>query len=343
MRRLLNSLYVLSEDSYLTLDGDNIVVVNGSSIAGRYPLHILENILCFGYRGASPALMGACADKNIGLNFYSRYGKFLARTTGKSLGNVLLRKQQYAISNDNVRSLAIAKNMMLGKIYNCRWSIERTLRDHGERVDYELLKAISLELNDGLTKVQEAKEIDGLRGIEGQLAARYFSIFDELIINQKDTFEFITRNRRPPMDNVNALLSFAYTILANDCTNALESNGLDAFVGFMHTDRPGRKSMALDLMEELRAILADRFVLTLINKKVIKGEHFERQQDGAVWLNDDGRKVFFKAWQERKKETIKHPFLNEKVEWGLVPHVQALLLARTIRGDIDEYPPFLWK
>lgn len=262
---------------------------------------------------------------------------------GKSYGNVLLRKQQYLISSDHEKSIPYVRNMITGKIFNCRWSMERTLRDHGERVDYEKLKQISLELNEGIKKIQECTDLNTLRGIEGQLASRYFSIFDELIINQKVTFHFAGRNRRLPLDNVNALMSFAYTILGGDCANALESNGLDSYVGFMHTDRPGRTSLALDLMEELRGIMADRFVLTLINMKVIKPECFERQQDGAVWLNDIGRKQFFKSWQERKKEVFMHPYLKEKVEWGLVPHIQALLLARTIRGDLEEYPPFLWK
>lgn len=343
MRKLLNTLYVLSEENYLTLDGENLVVLKGNETAGRYPLHIFDNIVSFSYKGATPALMGACAERNIGLSFFNPYGKFLARTMGKSYGNVLLRKQQYFISNDNEKSIYYVRNMITGKIFNCRWSIERTLRDHGERIDYEKLKHISYELNEGIKKIQECSDIDTLRGMEGQLASRYFSAFDNLIINQKDVFYFNGRNRRPPLDNVNALLSFAYTILGGDCANALESNGLDSYVGFMHTDRPGRISLALDLMEELRGIMADRFVISLINMKVMKPEYFEKQQDGAVWLNDMGRKQFFKSWHERKKEVILHPYLKEKVEWGLVPHIQALLLARTIRGDLEEYPPFLWK
>ena len=233
--------------------------------------------------------------------------------------------------------------MIVGKVFNSRWSIERTLRDHAYRVDAERLKKISNSLYSTLPKIDSTRKLDELRGMEGKAAEQYFSVFDDMILNQKDEFVFKTRNRRPPLDNVNALLSFAYTILAGDCANALSSVGLDSYVGFMHGDRPGRVSLALDLMEEMRPVLADRFILTLINTRAIQGVHFEKQRDGAVLLNSDGRKIFLSAWQNHKKETITHPFLKEKIEWGLVPYVQALLLARTIRGDIDEYPPFLWK
>ena len=343
MRKLLNTLYVMTESCYLTLDGENIVVVDGEKTIGRFPLHTLENIICFSYKGASPALMGACAERKIGMSFFSPRGKFLARVTGKGYGNVLLRKEQYRISDVEERSIIYAKNMITGKIFNSRWCIERTLRDHAYRVDTEKLKQVSMVLYETLPKVEKASGLDELRGIEGKAAEQYFSVFDNLILNQKEDFSFQTRNRRPPLDNVNAILSFAYAILAGDCANALESVGLDSYVGFMHGDRPGRTSLALDLMEELRPVLGDRFVLTLINTKAIRAEHFEKQKDNAVLLNDEGRKVFFNAWQNHKKEKITHPFLKEKIEWGLVPYVQALLLARTIRGDLDEYPPFLWK
>lgn len=343
MRKLLNTLYVMTESCYLTLDGENIVVVDGEKTIGRFPLHTLENIICFSYKGASPALMGACAERKIGMSFFSPRGKFLARVTGKGYGNVLLRKEQYRISDVEERSIIYAKNMITGKIFNSRWCIERTLRDHAYRVDTEKLKQVSMVLYETLPKVEKASGLDELRGIEGKAAEQYFSVFDNLILNQKEDFSFQTRNRRPPLDNVNAILSFAYAILAGDCANALESVGLDSYVGFMHGDRPGRTSLALDLMEELRPVLGDRFVLTLINTKAIRAEHFEKQKDNAVLLNDEGRKVFFNAWQNHKKEKITHPFLKERIEWGLVPYVQALLLARTIRGDLDEYPPFLWK
>lgn len=343
MKKLLNTLYVMTESCYLTLEGENIVIVDEDIILGRFPLHTLENIICFTYKGASPALMGACAERKIGMNFFSPRGKFLARITGKKYGNVLLRKEQYRISDLEEKSVAYARNMITGKVFNSRWCIERTMRDHAYRVDTEKLKQISCVLHETLPKIDEVNDLNELRGLEGKAAEQYFSVFDELILNQKDEFYFHIRNRRPPLDNVNALLSFAYTILAGDCANALESVGLDPYVGFMHGDRPGRTSLALDIMEELRPILGDRFVLTLINTKAIKSEHFEKQKDNAVYLNDAGRKIFFNAWQNHKKEMITHPFLKEKIEWGLVPYVQALLLARAIRGDMEEYPPFLWK
>lgn len=343
MRKLLNTLYVMTDSCYLTLDGENIVIQNGEKILGRFPLHTLENIICFTYKGATPALMGACAERKIGMSFFSPRGAFLARVVGKEYGNVLLRKEQYRISDDDIRSTAYAKNMIVGKVYNSRWSIERTLRDHAYRVDAEKLKQISNILYETLPKLDSAAGLDELRGIEGKAAEQYFSVLNDMILNQKEEFAFTRRNRRPPLDNINAVLSFAYTVLAGDCANALSSVGLDPYVGFMHGDRPGRTSLALDLMEELRPVLADRFILTLINTKAIQAAHFEIQKDNAVLLSDDGRKVFFNAWQNHKKETITHPYLKEKIEWGLVPYVQALLLARTIRGDIEEYPPFLWK
>lgn len=343
MRKLLNTLFILSEETYLSLDGENIVILAENSEKRRFPLHMLENIMCFSYKGASPALMGACAERKIGLSFFSPNGKFLAGVHGKEYGNVLLRKQQYRISDDKEQGVQYAKNMMIGKVYNSRWTLERTARDHKERVDYESIRKISVELQEGLLKIRTVDNIDQLRGIEGELASRYFSVFDELILNQKDDFIFQTRNRRPPMDRVNALLSFAYAVVERECANALRSVGLDPFVGFMHTDRPGRESMALDIMEEFRSILCDRFVLTLINTKTVRNDSFMKGDDGAVLLNDKGRKIFFNNWQNRKRELITHPFLKEKMEWGLVPYIQALLLARTIRGDIEEYPPFLWK
>lgn len=343
MKKLLNTLYVLSEDVYLALDGENVVVLREEETAGRFPLHTLENIVSFSYKGASPALLGACASRMIGMSFYSPRGKFLARTAGTSYGNVLLRKEQYRISDLPEKSLFYAKNMIIGKVFNCRWSLERTIRDNGMRINTERVKKVSLALNEGLNNIRNCESLDSLRGLEGEMASQYFSVFDELVINQKDAFKFNGRSRRPPMDNINALLSFVYTILGNECAGALEGVGLDAYVGFMHCDRPGRKSLALDLLEELRGIMADRFVLTLVNKKVIKDEHFDRQGDGAVLLNEEGRKQFFSAWQSHKKELLTHPFLKEKISWGLVPYVQALLLARTIRGDLESYPPFLWK
>lgn len=293
MRKLLNTLYVMTDSCYLTLDGENIVIQNGDKVLGRFPLHTLENIICFTYKGATPALMGACAERKIGMSFFSPRGVFLARVVGKEYGNVLLRKEQYRISDDEKRSVTYAKNMIVGKVFNSRWSIERTLRDHAYRVDAEKMKQVSNILYETLPKLDGVSGLDELRGIEGKAAEQYFSVLNDMILNQKEDFAFIRRNRRPPLDNINAILSFAYTILAGDCANALSGVGLDPYVGFMHGDRPGRTSLALDLMEELRPVLADRFILTLINTKAIQAVHFERQKDNAVLLNDDGRKVFF--------------------------------------------------
>lgn len=340
---MLNTLFILTESYYLTLDGENIVVMNGKDTVARFPLHNLEGIVSFTYKGATPALMGACAERNIGLSFFSPQGQFLANTVGKPYGNVLLRKAQYRISEEEKDRFQYARNMIIGKVYNARWSLDRTLRDHAMRVNEEQLRKVSNELKEGLLKLQNCESEESLRGIEGELATRYFSVFNELIINQKDEFLFSGRNRRPPLDRVNALLSFTYMILTNECTYALSSVGIDPYIGFLHTLRPGRVSMSLDLVEELRAIMADRFILTLINTRSIKAVHFDVQADGAVLLNEEGRKQFFSSWQTHKKETITHPYLGEKIEWGLVPYVQALLLARTIRGDLEQYPPFLWK
>ena len=343
MRRMLNTLFVLTEDTYLTLDGENIVLNREREETARFPLHTLEQILCFSYPGASPALMGACTQRGIGLAFFTPRGRFLARAGGPVRGNVLLRQQQYRTADDLSASCAYAKGFILGKVYNARWVLERATRDHPARVPAGRLKELSGQLAAALPKIEAAESLEGLRGLEGEAAQKYFDGFDSLILQQKETFSFTVRSRRPPLDPVNALLSFAYALLANDCTSALEGVGLDPSVGFMHRPRPGRASLALDLMEELRPVMADRFVLTCINQKMLAGRHFDRQESGAVLLNENGRKVFLQAWQQRKQQTIQHPFLGEKIPWGLVPYLQALLLARTLRGDMERYPPFFWK
>lgn len=343
MRKLLNTLYVTTPDSYLSLDGENIVVLKEENTKVRVPLHNLEGVVAFGYTGASPALMGKCAEENIALTFLTAHGRFLARVSGKTKGNVILRREQYRIADEEMKSLAIAKNCILGKIYNCRQVIDRAVRDHAARIDTGKLKSISLQLSDSLDNVKNSESLDSLRGYEGEAASRYFSVFDELILQQKDEFAFNGRNKRPPLDNMNAMLSFVYTLLTHDTASALETVGLDSYVGFLHTDRPGRVSLALDLMEELRPFFADRFVISLVNKRVINGKGFEKQESGAVFMTNETRREILRHWQERKQEKIKHPFLNETIEWGLVPHVQAMLLARYIRGDLDGYPPFMWK
>lgn len=267
MRKLLNTLYVTSENSYLALDGENLVVYDEKKELGRLPLHNLDGIVSFGYRGTSPALMGACAERNISLCYLTPQGKFLARVTGKVQGNVLLREQQYKSSKDDEISLTIAKNCIMGKVYNARWVLERAIRDHGMQIDVEGVKKASLHLKESLQYIQNAESKDQLRGYEGEAASIYFGVFNELILQQKKEFNFQGRNKRPPKDNVNAMLSFVYTLLTNQITSALEVVGLDPYVGYLHTDRPGRVSLALDLIEELRSVYADRFVLSLINKK----------------------------------------------------------------------------
>ena len=343
MRQLLNTLFVTSEDVYLSLDGENVVASRDKAVLARYPLHTLSGILSFGYPGASPALMGACARRGIALAFCTPQGKFLARVCGEANGNVLLRRTQYRMADDPAQSCRIARSMVFGKIYNARRSIERTRRDHALRVDGQRLAVVSDQLKALLPQIASETALDSLRGKEGVGAAAYFGVFDQLILGDRSVFSFQTRSRRPPLDPVNALLSFAYSLLSHDCAAALESVGLDSYVGFLHRDRPGRSSLALDLMEELRPCIAERFVLTTINNRIFKEKDFTYREGGGVWLTDDARRTFLQRWQERKRETLTHPFVGEKLPWGLVPYLQALLLARCLRGDLDEYPPFLWK
>lgn len=343
MRRLNNVLYVTTPDLYLSLEGENVVLKKKEEVVHRIPLHNLEGIITFGYTGASPGLMGACAKRSIALTFLSSHGRFLARISGEQNGNVLLRKAQYRFAEDIEASLEIAKNMVIGKIYNSKWVIERAIRDYAIRFDTTKLKEASMHLSDMMRIIPSVKNAPVLLGIEGECAKTYFQIFGMMILQQKDSFQFTERNKRPPLDNVNALLSFTYTLLAHDCASALESAGLDAYVGFYHKDRPGRISLALDIMEEFRSVVADRFVLSLINKKMISDSGFTKKANGAVIMDDETRKVVLTAWQNKKNEKITHPYLAEKMEWGIVPFAQAQLLARYLRGDIDEYPPFFWK
>ena len=343
MRRLLNTLYVLTEDTYLSLDNDNVVINQGNSILKKFPLNMLEQILYFGYKGASPALMGECAKRSISLCFYKPNGRFLASVEGTRSGNVLLRKKQYRVSDNEEASCSVARSFIVGKVFNSRSVLERAKRDHGISLDVDLLSEASNQLLSIARSCRKCNCLDVLRGFEGEAASLYFAQFDKLILQNKDYFAFNGRVKRPPVDAVNAMLSFAYTLLANDCASALEGVGLDPYVGFLHRDRPGRISLALDLMEELRSILADRFVLTMINNRVLNKKSFLVQENGAVLLTDTARKTFLSAWQERKKTIITHPFIDEKVPWGLVPFVQAQLLARYLRGDLEEYPSFLWK
>lgn len=343
MKKLLNALYITTPERWLSLDGENVVISEGGDTVGRVPLHNLESIHSFGGVGATPALLGKCAEYGIGLNFLSRSGKFLCSVIGETTGNVFLRREQYRIADDEERSLDIAKKMIVGKIFNSRYSAERTLRDHSLRINTEKFERVSSFLLNSARKCDTVLSKDELRGIEGEAASVYFGVFDEMILQQKKDFVFTTRSKRPPLDRVNALLSFSYIMMTSMCTSALYAAGLDPFVGFMHTDRPGRRSLALDLLEEFRSVICDRFVLSQINKKQVSAGDFDQREDGAVLLNENGKKIFLSAWQRYKQEEITHPFIREKVQRGLLPYVQAQLLARYIRGDLDCYPVFLRK
>lgn len=343
MRKLLNTLFVMQPDLYLSLEGENIVLLKEKKKINQIPLHNLESVVTFGYVGTSPALMGYCAEHNISLVFLTKSGRFRARVVGKSKGNVLLRKKQYQLSEDETQSTFIARNFILGKIYNQKWVLERMTRDYPLRVDVEQFKETSQYLSAIMVEVRRCNHLEQLRGWEGQAATQYYKLFDSMILQQKEDFYFHSRTRRVPLDNVNAMLSFAYTLLAIETSAALESVGLDAYVGFLHRDRPGRESLALDVIEELRSIYADRFVLSLINKKMIKKDDFIKKENGASRMTEEGQKKFLTAWQNKKQENITHPYLGEKLSWGLIPYAQSLLLSRFLRGDLDEYPPFLWK
>jgi CRISP-associated protein Cas1 len=344
MKHLGNVLYITTPEAYLTLDGENIVVLKGENLSTRLPLHNLENIVCFTWQGASPALMGACAERNIGLCFLTPNGRFQARVTGKVRGNVLLRKKQYEVSEKEADSLPIATSFLLGKISNSRKVLERAIRDHSmllaERV--QSLTGASNFLKETFKTMPACSSIGDLMGFEGSAAKVYFGVFDHLILQQRADFFFRERSRRPPLDNMNSLLSFLYTLLTNEVASSLEAVGLDPYVGFLHQDRPGRPSLALDLMEELRPVFADRLALSLVNRRQIMGKGFTQKESGGILMDDDTRKAVLIAWQERKKEEIIHPYLKERVPFGLIPHIQAMLLARYLRGDLDAYPPFFW-
>lgn len=330
-------------ETYLANSGNNIVVMLEQKSIAKLPMQNFESIVTFGYSGMSPSLMQKCLDSGIAVTFMSNSGHLKGRLVGKQIGNVYLRQGQYKTANDQDASLRIAKNFILGKVYNQRWIVERFLRDHPLQIDTEKFRIISQRLKKGLSNIQSVASIDELRGIEGKLATDYFSVFNDMILNQKDDFYYHGRNRRPPLDRVNSLLSLAYSLLRVECASALAANGLDTYIGFMHVDRPGRESLALDLMEELRGVIADRFVLRLINKQMVHANDFVQKADGATIMTDEARKKFLSNWQKNKMVELNHPYLKEKIEWGLVPFAQAQLLARCIRGDTDGYAPFLWK
>jgi CRISPR-associated protein Cas1 len=346
MRRHLNTIYVTSEDAWVRKDGANIVVEVEGVERGRAPIHMIGGLICFGRAGASPAVLAACAEAGVGVSLLTPNGRFIARVEGPRSGNVLLRRAQYRQADKAEQALPIVRAIVAGKAANQRTVLRRALRDHGDAMSdahRQALEVAEARLTDIARRCLTGTDINSLRGIEGEAAQVYFSVFDHLILVEDRSFGFTTRSRRPPLDRINALLSFLYAMLGHDCRSALETFGLDPQVGFLHTDRPGRASLALDLMEELRPVLADRLALSLVNRRQLVPKDFIIQEAGAVTLTDTARKEVLVAYQERKKDELTHPFLDEKVTLGLVPHIQAQLLARHLRGDLDGYPPFIWK
>ena len=342
MRRLLNTLYVTMPDAYLACDGENVLIKVEGEIKFRVPVHNLEGIICFGFAGASPGLMMLCCERGVALSFLTEYGKFRGRVTGNISGNVLLRRTQYRWSDDETISTRLSRRFIAAKIMNSRSLLHRAMRDHPDAVDKGLLDEILWRLATMPQRLEQVYNGDSVRGVEGEAAHLYFSGFNQLVLSKKDDFKMLDRNRRPPMDRINALLSFLYTLLTHEVAAALESVGLDPQVGFLHRDRPGRPSLALDVMEELRPHFADRLAVTLINRNQITADGFVVKENGAVIMDDATRKTVLTAWQNHKQEEIIHPYLEEKIPWGLVPYVQAMLLARHLRGDLDDYPPFFW-
>lgn len=340
---MLNVLYVTSPDAYLSRDGENVVVRIEEQEAFRTPVHYLEGIVTFGYKGASPAMLRMCADNNVAVSFLSNSGRFLAQLTGPVKGNVLLRRTQYRLADSPEESTRLSARFIMGKLANSRNVVRRFISDHCNSENQEPCREASWLLAINLSRMERCRTVDEVRGIEGESARVYFSVFDYMILCNKEHFYMRGRSKRPPLDNVNALLSLLYTLLAHEVRAALETVGLDPFVGFLHRDRPGRPGLALDLMEELRPYIADRMVLNLINRGQITGSDFVQKETGGIILKPEGRKTVLEAWQKRKAEQITHPFLEEKIPVGLLPYVQAMLLARHLRGDLEDYPPFFWK
>ncbi len=344
MRKHLNTLYVTTQGAYLKKDGETVAVQIDGHVVRRFPIHTLEGIICFGNIRVSPFLLGFCGERNVTISFLTENGRFMAKVSDPISGNVLLRRAQYRIADDYSMSAKLAKWFLIGKLFNARKVLERARRDHYDKIDIESVQNASLTLKLTLKQLdKKSMSLDTLRGLEGNSANSYFGVFDQLITSQKQDFFFKRRNRRPPMDNVNCLLSFIYTILLHDVRSALETVGLDPQVGFLHRDRPGRPSLALDLMEELRPFLADRLVLNLINLNRIRSSGFKKSKSGAVTMDEETKKTVITAYQKRKQDVITHPFLNKKMSIGILIYIQAQLLGKYIRGEIDGYPPFLWK
>ncbi|MCG7985417.1 MAG: type I-C CRISPR-associated endonuclease Cas1c [Candidatus Thiodiazotropha lotti] len=338
MKKLLNTLYITRQKSYIHKERETIVIKQDGDKLAQFPAINIANILCFGQVSVSPFLMGYCGEQGIGLAFYTEYGKFLARVQGSQTGNVLLRRTQYRWADSDEKAIRVARLMVAAKIANGRATLMREIRNHGENDN--LSQAVS-RLAASLRRAKQAQSIAEAMGIEGDAASIYFGVFNDLL--HESGFHFGGRVRRPPTDPVNALLSYIYTLVTHECASALQGVGLDPYVGFLHQDRPGRMSLALDLMEEFRSSWADRFVLTMINRKQIQLQDFINEGSGAVRLTDDARKRLLVAWQERKQVEINHPYLQEKVAVGMLPHCQAMLLARHIRGDTEFYPPYVVK
>jgi CRISP-associated protein Cas1 len=343
MKKLLNTLFVTTQGAYLNKDGETVTVNVEHEVKLRIPIHTLGGVVCFGQVTMSPFLMGFCAERGVLVSFLSNYGRFLARVHGPVSGNVLLRREQYRRADDPDASAFMAQFVVTAKIANCRTVLQRALRDHSDKIDRDAISAAADRLSAILMHLQTDLPLDRVRGFEGEAANVYFGVFDHLIVAQKEDFRFAGRNRRPPLDRVNCLLSFLYTLLMHDVNAALEAVGLDPAVGFLHRDRPGRRGLALDIMEEFRPFLADRMALSLINLGQIRAKGFKVMETGAVVMDDETRKSLLVAYQKRKQEEILHPYIGEKVAVGLLFHVQALLLARFLRGDLDGYPPFIWR
>ncbi len=343
MKRHLNTLYVTTQGAYLAKDGEAVAVRVEKETLMRIPVHTLGGIVCFGQVGFSPFLLGLCGERGVGVSFLTENGRFLARMQGPTTGNVLLRREQYRMADDPVSCTRLVRSFVAAKIANCRAVLLRALRDRPEVSGADVLRNATGQLARSLEALRPDADVDGLRGIEGNAARAYFEAFDHLIVQQKDAFFFRERSRRPPLDNVNALLSFLYTLLRHDVEAALEAVGLDPAVGFLHRDRPGRPGLALDLMEELRAYLADRLAISLINLQQVRPAGFVRNETGGVEMDQDTRKTVLTSYQRKKQEEIQHPFLKEKTTVGLLPYLQAALLARYLRKDLDDYPAFMWK
>lgn len=346
MRRMLNTIYVTSEGAWLRKDGANLVVEVDGAERGRVPLHMLDGVISFGRSGASPALMAACAEAGVTISFLDPNGRFIARVEGRRTGNVLLRRAQHRTADNEQRKVPIVRGIVAAKAANQRTVVLRALRDHGDAMRPEAREALTeaeRRLMDIARRTLLTPEVAGLRGLEGEAAATYFGVFDHLIRAPDAAFRFTGRSRRPPLDRMNALLSFLYAMLGHDCRSALEAHGLDPQIGFLHADRPGRAGLALDLMEELRPVLADRLALSLVNRGQLRADDLVVEETGGVRLTDATRKHVLVAWQERKRDELRHPFLGENTPLGLLAHLQAQLLARHLRGDLDGYPAFIWK